>query len=48
MQCSLFIESIVSRGDSLTKSANINVENNGTVVYVGSSLTVQNPLLFVH
>ena len=37
----------VSRGNWLGKPANIKVENNGAVVYVGSSLTVQNPLLFV-
>ena len=31
------------------KAANIKVENNGAVVlYVGSSLTVHNPLFFVH
>ena len=35
---------IVSTG----KPANIKFENNGAVVYVGSSLTVHNPLLFVH
>ena len=28
--------------------ANIKVENNGAVGYVGSSLTVHNPLFFVH
>ena len=39
---------IVSRGDWLWKPANIKVENNGAVVYVGSSLTVHNPLFFVH
>ena len=38
---------IVSRGDWLGKSANIKVESNGVVVYVGSSLTVHNPLFFV-
>ena len=38
----------VSRGDWLGKLANIKVENNGAVVYVGSSLTVHNPLLFVY
>ena len=36
--------STVSRGDWLGKPANIKVENNGAAVYVGSSLTVQNPL----
>ena len=41
-------ESIVSRGDWLWNPANIKVENNGAVVYVGSSLTVHNPLFFVH
>ena len=38
----------VSRGDWLGKPANIKVENNGAVVYVGSSLTVHNPLFSVH
>jgi len=38
----------VSRGDWLGKPANIKVENNGALVYVGSSLTVQNPLFLVH
>ena len=28
--------------------ANIKDENNGAVVYVGSSLTVHNPFFFVH
>ena len=28
--------------------AKIRVGNNGVVVYVGSSLTVHNPLFFVH
>ena len=37
----------VSRGDWLRKLANIKVENNGAVGYVGSSLTVLNPLFFV-
>ena len=32
----------------LWKPANIKVENNGAVVYVGSSLTVHSPLFFVH
>ena len=39
---------IVSRGDWLGKPANIKVENNGAVGYVGSSLIVHNPLFFVH
>ena len=39
---------IVSRGDWLGNPANIKVENNGAVGYVGSSLTVHNPLFFVH
>ena len=39
---------IVSRGDWLGNPENINVENNGAVVYVGSSLTVHNPLFSVH
>ena len=39
---------IVSTGDWLGKPANIKVENNGDVVYVGSSLTVHNTLSFVH
>ena len=30
------------------KSANIRVENNGAVVYVGNSLTMHNPLSLVH
>ena len=30
------------------KPANIKVENNGAVGYVGSSLTVHNPLFYVH
>ena len=38
---------IVGRGDWLSKPANIKVENNASVVYVGSSLTVHNPLFFV-
>ena len=36
---------IVSRGGWLGKPANINFENNGAVVYVGSSLTVQCTIL---
>ena len=39
-------ETRASRGDWLGKPANIKVESNGAVVYVGSSLTVHNP--FVH
>ena len=39
---------IVSRGDGLGNPANIKVENNGAVGYVGSSLTVHNPLFSVH
>ena len=39
---------IVSGGDWLGKPANIKVENNGAVGYVGSSLTVHNPLFSVH
>ena len=39
---------IVSRGDWLGNPANIKVENNGAVGYVGSSLTVHNPLFSVH
>ena len=34
--------------DWLWKQANIKVENNGAVVYVGSSLIAHNPLLFVY
>ena len=42
------IWTLVSRGDWLGKPANIKVENNGVVGYVGSSLTVKNPLFSVH
>ena len=42
------VEFIVIRGDLLGKPANRKVENNGAVVFVGSSLTVHNPLVFVH
>ena len=42
-----FGERIVSKGDWLGKPANIKVENNGAVVYVESSLTLQNPLFLV-
>ena len=38
---------IVSRRDWLGKPVNIKVENNGAVGYVGSSLIVHNPLIFV-
>ena len=38
---------IVSRGNWWGKPANIKAENNGAVVYVGSSLTMHNPLFFV-
>ena len=40
---SLIFETIVSRGDWLANPANITVENNGAVDYVGSSLTLHNP-----
>ena len=36
---------IVSRGDWLGKPANIKIKNNGTAGYVGSSLTVHNPII---
>ena len=42
------IGSIVRRGHWLGNPANIKVENNGAVLYVGSSLTVHNPLFSVH
>ena len=42
------VEFIVIRGDLLRKPANIKVEKNGAVVFVGSFLTVHNPLVFVH
>ena len=38
----------VSRGDWLENPAKIKDENNGAVVYVGSSLIVHNPLFSVH
>ena len=41
-----FTKTIVSRGDWLGKPANIKVESNGAVVYVGSFLTVHNPLFY--
>ena len=44
----MFVPIIVSRGDWLGNPANIKVENNGAVVYVGISLTVHNPLFSVH
>ena len=39
---------IVSRGDWLGNPPNIKVENNGAVGYVGSSLTVHNPLFSLY
>ena len=39
---------IVSTGDWLEKPANIKVQNNYAVVYVGSSLAVHNHLFFVY
>ena len=44
----LVVEFIVVSGDWLGKPANMKVANNGAVVYVGSSLTVHNPLVFVY
>ena len=44
----MFVPTIVSRGDWLGNPANTKVENNGAVGYVGSSLTVHNPLFSVH
>ena len=41
-------EGIVSSGDWLGNPAAIKVENNRAVGYVGSSLTMHNPLFFVH
>ena len=38
---------MIIRGDWLWKPTNIKVENNGAVIYVGSSLTVHNPCFFV-
>ena len=38
---------ILSRGDWLRKQTNIKVENNGAVVYVGSSSTVHNPFFLL-
>ena len=37
-----------SRGDWLGNPANIKVENNGAVGFVGSYLTVHNPLFSVY
>ena len=45
--CQLVCTTIVSRGDWLGKPPNSKVDNNGAVGYVGSSLTVHNPLFFV-
>ena len=42
------VHTIVSRGDWFGNPAKIKVENNGAVGYVGSSLTVHNPLFPVH
>ena len=39
---------IVCRGDWLGNPAKIKGENNGAVGYVGSSLTLHNPLFSVH
>ena len=39
---------IVSRGDWLENPANIKVEINSAVGYVGSFLTLHNPLFSVH
>ena len=39
---------IVSKGDWLGKLANIEVDNNGAVVYIGSSLTMHDPLFFIY
>ena len=39
---------IVCRGDWLGNPAKIKDENNGAVGYVGSSLTVHNPLFSIH
>ena len=39
---------IVSRGDWLGNPAKIKVENNGAVGYVGSFLTVHDPLFSLH
>ena len=42
------VHTIASRGDWLENPTNIKVENNVAVGYVGSSLTVHNPLFPVH
>ena len=42
------ISTIVCREDWLRNPTNIKVENNGAVGYVGSSLTMHNPLFSVH
>ena len=46
-KCNQVDSAIVGRGDWSGKPQNIKTENNGTVVYVGSPLTVHNPLFFV-
>ena len=45
---SLIFKTIVTRGERLGNPANIKAENNSAVGYVGSSLTVHNPLFSVH
>ena len=44
----LGIRTMIVAGDWLGKATNIKIETNGAVGYVGSSLTVHNPLFFVH
>ena len=48
----MFHYTIISKGDlldyGLWRPSNNKVEKNGAVVYVGSSLTLHNPLFFVH
>ena len=39
---------IVSKGDWWGKPANIEVDNNGAVVCIGSSLTMHDPLFFIY
>ena len=39
---------MIVAGDWLGKATNIKIETNGAVGYIGSSLTVHNPLFFVH
>ena len=39
---------IVSKRDWLGKPANIEVDNNGAVVCIGSSLTMHDPLFFIY